>query len=73
MLHQIIDGVGVGAGQVITLDLGLDSCRVGPPDGKWGQISHGHNCGTGSPTPVLTVLTLLWCPGDVQGLLFGVL
>lgn len=33
VFQQIIDGVDVGAGQVITLVLGLGSCRVGPTDG----------------------------------------
>lgn len=42
MLQQIIDGMDVEAGQVITLGWGLSSYRVGLPDGKWGQFSHGH-------------------------------
>lgn len=47
--------------QVITLGLrlGLDSYSVGLPDGKWGQLSQGHNFGAGSPTSELTVLNLL--------------
>lgn len=39
VFQQIIDGVDVGAGQVITLVLGLGSCRVGPTDGWWGSSS----------------------------------
>lgn len=38
LLQQIIDGVGNRVGQVITLDLCLSSCRVGPPDVKWGSF-----------------------------------
>lgn len=45
MLQEIINGVDVGAGQVITLGLGLDSCRVGMPDGKCGQLFHAHDFG----------------------------
>lgn len=38
MLQQIIDRVDVEAGQVITLGLGLGSCRVGP------QMGNGASC-----------------------------
>lgn len=34
-----------------------------------GQLSHGHSFRALSPTPVLTVLTQLSCPGKVQDLL----
>lgn len=30
--------------------------RVDLPDGKWGQLSHGHDFGADSPIPTLTVL-----------------
>lgn len=46
---------------------GLGSYRVGPPDGKWGQLSHGHSFVADSS--VLTMLALLCCPGEVEGLL----
>lgn len=39
MLPQIIDGVNVGAGQVIKLVLGLGSCRVLPCSYYWGELS----------------------------------
>ena len=70
MLWQLIDGVDVETGQVITLGLGLGSCRVGPPDGKWGQLSYDHSFGADSPTLLLTGLALLYRAGEVQGLHF---
>lgn len=39
---------------------GLGSYRVGPPDGKWGQLSHSHCFRAGSLIPVLTMLALPW-------------
>lgn len=73
MLQKIVHGVDVVPGQVITLDVGLDSCRVVLPDEKWGWLYRGHNFQAGSPTPVQTVLSLLSFPGEVQGLLSQVL
>lgn len=55
--------------QLVALGLGLGSCRVGLPDGKWGQLSHGHSFGTGSLTPALTVVAQLCCSGEMQDLL----
>lgn len=69
MLQQVIDGVDIGAGQVITMDLDLDSYKAGLTNVKWLQLFHGHNFRAGSPTSALTVLVLLWCPSKVQGLL----
>lgn len=69
--QKIIDGVNVGAGEVIILGLGLGNRRVGPADGKWG-LSHGHSLEAGSLTPLLTRLALFCCPGKVQNLLFQV-
>lgn len=39
--QQTIDGLDVGADQIISLDLslGLGSHSVSLPDGKWGQLS----------------------------------
>lgn len=73
MVQQIVDGMDVGLGQVITLGLGLGlgSYRAGPPDGKW-ELSHAHCFWRGSPTPPLTGPDLLCCPGGMQGLLFRV-
>ena len=60
---------GVDAGTVITLGLGLGSCKVDLPDQKWGQLFYAHDFRGGSPTPALTGLTLLCGPGRVKGLL----
>ena len=61
VLQQIIDGVNIGEGHVITQDLGLGSCRVVLSDGKWGQLSHTHDFRAGSPRHPLTLLNLLCC------------
>lgn len=58
MLSQIIDGVDIRAGQVITLDYSLSRCMVCLPDKKWGQLSHAYSFGAGSVTPELTGLDL---------------
>lgn len=42
MRQPIIDGVDVGAGQDITLNLVLGSYMIVVPDGNWGQLSHAH-------------------------------
>lgn len=65
VLRQMLDGVDVAAGQVITLGLGLHICRVDLPDRKWGQLSYDYNFGTDKPTPSQTVLALLCCQGKV--------
>ena len=41
--------------------------------GDGGLLSHAHSFEVGSPILVLTGLTLLCCPNEVQSLLFGVL
>lgn len=33
---------------------------------QWRQLSHAHNFGTSSPTPLPTVLSLFCCPGKLQ-------
>ena len=38
-------------------------------DDECGHLSHARNFGAGLPTPPLIVLTLLCCPGEVQGTL----
>ena len=61
MLHQVIGGLVVGVGQVVTVDLG--SCRVGPPDEKWGHLCQVYSFGACPPTPVIIGLALLlFCP-----------
>lgn len=37
MLQQVMDGMDVGKGQVLTLGLGLGSYRIGLPGRKWGR------------------------------------
>ena len=54
MLQQITDGVDAGTGQVVTLSLGLGSCRVGLPDRKWGQLANAHDFRGDSSTPTLS-------------------
>ena len=63
----------VEAGLVISLGLGLGSCKVDPPDVKWGQLSHAYNFKASLLGPILTVLALLCCVGELQGLLSRVL
>lgn len=46
----------------------LDSCRVGMPDGKCGQLFHAYNFGVALPIPLQTGLSLLSCSHRVQGL-----
>lgn len=55
MLQQIIDWVDDGVGQVISLCLGLDRCRVFPLDEKWRQLSR--DTASGLAHPALTTLT----------------
>lgn len=49
--------------QVLTLHLGLCSCKVGLPNGKLTKLSHGCNFGADSLTSALTVgsIVLSWC------------